>query len=238
MAYTTNLLFAAWAATQAALPAAAQSSQNSSYTGCPQGIKNVADSDIYFNSTGSMSFDIGDQQGWHLSYLLRDRRPGSVTWDGFPTVQLLESFISVPEPFVSSARVNETKTCLYIMRGVNETSEAQPGDDASQSCKGVLSDECIELLQKTEGPTEDGECPGTTGTEDECGFIALAGRGTLREYLTGSPIHYVSGLFTDGISRELFQHFLLGRRAAAHRPPRRLPVLRHGARIHDHTGGH
>ncbi|KAF6813772.1 hypothetical protein CMUS01_12765 [Colletotrichum musicola] len=141
MTHATKLLIAAWAATQAALPAAAQSSRNSS---CRPGI--------------------------YLSYLLEDARPGFVQYDDWATAQLLQSFISVPESFIGSARGNETDACLYIMRGLNKTSKAEPGDDASESCKGVLSDECIERLQKAEGPT-DGDCPNMTDIEEECGIV-------------------------------------------------------------------
>lgn len=126
-----------------------------------------------------MSFDIGDQGEWYLSYLLEDARPGFVRYDDWATAQLLQSFISVPESFIGSARGNETEACVYIMRGLNKTSEAEPGDDASESCKGVLSDECIELLQKAEGPT-DGDCPNMMDIEDECGFAVFDSRGTLK----------------------------------------------------------
>ncbi|KAF6785747.1 hypothetical protein CSOJ01_15538 [Colletotrichum sojae] len=178
MPHVTKLLFAAWAVSQAVFPAAAQSSGSSSYGQCSRGIQLIGyDRTIDFNLTGSMPFDIGDQDGWYLSYLLHDTRQEFVEWNGFPTAPFLESYISVPEWFIGSTRGNETETCMYTTRGLNKTSEAEPGSDASESCKGVLSNDCIELLRRVEGPT-DGNCPNITGIEDECGFSVAAGRYT------------------------------------------------------------
>ncbi|KAM0277632.1 hypothetical protein ACHAQH_005660 [Verticillium albo-atrum] len=150
-----HLAFAATTLISLISPTSAQ--RNITYDNCPLPIRHVAN-DRVWNATGSIPISpLNGNEDWYVSTTLTDLRNTNVYYDGWPTGQDLGIFLSVPSDFVSSETANATRICGYTMRGQNATSE---GDGSGKdSCRGVLSDECVEEALKTPMPPDDGPCP-------------------------------------------------------------------------------
>ncbi|EWZ45877.1 hypothetical protein FOCG_01593 [Fusarium oxysporum f. sp. radicis-lycopersici 26381] len=73
-------------------------------------------------------------------------------------MQWLKAFISGPRQLVGSLDGKTVEVCPYMLKGLNNTSEDP--DDADESCKGVMSDECIEEFENLTLPLGTGKnCP-------------------------------------------------------------------------------
>ncbi|KAH6662908.1 hypothetical protein F5X68DRAFT_178007 [Plectosphaerella plurivora] len=155
-------------------PTLAQQSNRSSTDNCPRALRDIVDDRTAFNSTGSASFRLGQNEDWFLSYSLTDRRHEFFNSGQFVTVQSLEVYLSVPELFIGTEQGNNTRFCMYMMPGRNETSDDEAGNDVG-SCSGILSDECIQAMRDVP-PPEDGNCP-QADIREQCGFGTLVGRG-------------------------------------------------------------
>jgi hypothetical protein len=158
-------LLAIMATTGALSPAMAQGTNSSMEQSCGSHFRGINNGSITFNSTGSTPFGLGGLDVWHLSYGLIDRRREDLVSGARATTQTLATFLSVPETFVGSKRGNGTNYCVYLFRGQNETSNAEPGDGNS-SCNGVLDSRCLSYLSQAPGPSED-TCPDIL-VPDEC----------------------------------------------------------------------
>ncbi|UPL02995.1 hypothetical protein LCI18_013929 [Fusarium solani-melongenae] len=139
--------------------------KNDTYDECREIIRHVAEDDIYFNSTGSTSFNFpGQKDLWHLSmatffHLARNTsQVRDVSSTGDRVV-----FLSVPQSLIGSVRGNNTEVCYYQMDPVNATSNA----DDDESCNGILSEKCQEALLSAGGPAN-GLCP-RLNIDDDCG---------------------------------------------------------------------
>jgi hypothetical protein len=153
-----SLLAAAALFSSLPTPASAQNPSNSSLEGCPPQVQQVANGELPVNSTGSTAFSLGALDPWHLSLILSDHRAENAKYGRWETLQELAVYLSVPESIVGTDEGNNTRFCAYVASGLNEASDAEPGEDGSQSCNGVLSDECLRALRSARGPEEDG-CP-------------------------------------------------------------------------------
>lgn len=138
--------------------ARAQDANNSTLpVGCGMHAQSIASGNAFYNSTGTTPFRLSGQDKWHLSYGLIDERRENSWWGGKPTMQTLAVFLSVPESFIGSQRANNTEHCVYLMKGRNETSDAEPGD-GNESCSGILPEACIDAVRSAAAP-RDGDCP-------------------------------------------------------------------------------
>ncbi|KXX80991.1 hypothetical protein MMYC01_205173 [Madurella mycetomatis] len=198
MSTTTKWLLAAGAILSGTLLATAQSS----FDDCPRPIQDIADDNTSFNSTGSASFSLGlegdaeggggEQQGgsWYLSYSLTDRRGDNINFGSWVTAQELNVYLSVPESLIGTRQGNDTRFCMYMMPGQNETSR-----DGSGSCSGVLSDECLRALRNTPPPTEE-RCP-QADIEEQCGWRISVGRVGSVPHVDLPTDYLTYGGFTD-----------------------------------------
>ncbi|WQF80619.1 hypothetical protein CDEST_05633 [Colletotrichum destructivum] len=189
MNIANNWFLVAWAITNSVSPASAQASNTSSLDSCPQDIQSIANGRARYNSTGSTSFNLGQEDDWQLSYGLQDMRAENFRAGHWVTMQYLSTFLSVPASFISSPRGSHTRICSYRMPGQNKTLDDQ-AEGASGSCEGVLSDECIQALLRAPPPVED-DCPRIDPAE-ACGFGVIVGR--------VAPSNFSSGTCTlDGL---------------------------------------
>ncbi|WYZ46000.1 hypothetical protein EsH8_IX_000225 [Colletotrichum jinshuiense] len=155
--------------------ALAQTSNSSSLENCPRPIQNIGNGRTNFNSTGSRPFRLTPDQenDWYLSYALTDVRGETINIGSWVTMQDLSVYISVPQSLIGTRQGNNTMFCMYMMPGQNDT-VTYSGDDASRSCTGVLSDNCLRALRSTPPPAED-DCP-KVDISAACGFNTVVGR--------------------------------------------------------------
>lgn len=146
------------------VPTLAQNS--SSFAGCPYGTEDYATGQLGFNATKSASFELHSSLGeWYLSLGLRDSRAENLRFGDYRSGQWLEFMLSVPESLIGSRQGNNTEYCVYRFPARNETSD---DDEAPGSCKGVLSDDCVEAMENSQMNGEE-ECP-SIDVSEECGF--------------------------------------------------------------------
>lgn len=141
--------------------------QNSStFAGCPTGTESLATGELGFNATKSAGFTLQPELGeWYISLGLRDSRADNLHFGDARAGQWLEVMLSVPESFIGSQQGNDTEYCMYRFPARNETADE---DEEAGSCKGVISDDCVEAMQKSW--MEDGNgCP-SIDVREECGF--------------------------------------------------------------------
>ncbi|KEY74605.1 hypothetical protein S7711_05036 [Stachybotrys chartarum IBT 7711] len=137
---------------------------NTDEANCPRAIEDLADDHLTFNSTGTTAVAFLGQDLWHLSlaYEFRLARNTSVVRDTSSWANQY-TFLSVPESLFDSNDSDEFQICYYQLDGINATSDS----DASDSCNGVLSEECRDAILEAPLPT-DGSCPSVTISND-CG---------------------------------------------------------------------
>ncbi|KAL0934773.1 uncharacterized protein CTRU02_209364 [Colletotrichum truncatum] len=153
-----------------------QSTNTTSLENCPSAIQNIGGGRTQFNSTGTRPFKLipNQEDDWYLSYTLTDLRGENMKFGPWVTMQDLSVYLSVPQSFIGTQQGNNTDFCMYLMPGRNDTL-TYSGDDASRSCEGVLSDNCIRALRSTPPPAE-GDCP-RADISAACGFSTVVGRG-------------------------------------------------------------
>lgn len=123
----------------------------------------------YYNSSGTIPFEVnGQSDPWQLSVGMTDLRSPDLVRGRQATEQSLAMFLSVPKSLIGSKKGNNTKFCAYVSGGQNATSEGS--GTAEDSCKGVLSDKCIEELTNVMLPQGGGDCPSLFSTT-ECKSI-------------------------------------------------------------------
>ncbi|KAH8176583.1 hypothetical protein LIA77_05001 [Sarocladium implicatum] len=146
------------------VPILAQNS--SSFAGCPAGTEELADGQLAFNATKSASFELHTTLGeWYLSLGLRDTRAANLGFGDYESGQWLEFMLSVPESLIGSQQGNNTEYCVYRFPARNETAD---DDEEPGSCKGVLSDDCVEAMENSQMSGDEG-CP-SIDVSEECGF--------------------------------------------------------------------
>ncbi|RKL21070.1 hypothetical protein BFJ68_g2341 [Fusarium oxysporum] len=120
--------------------------RNSSLPGdCPTEITDV-DKGVTFNASGTLPVKFkGQRDPWYISTAVTDERDQNRTFINGHSMQWLRAFISVPRQLVGSLDGKTVEVCPYMLKGLNNTS----GDphDADESCKEVMSDECIEEFE-------------------------------------------------------------------------------------------
>ncbi|TDZ15709.1 hypothetical protein Cob_v011397 [Colletotrichum orbiculare MAFF 240422] len=150
--------------------ATAQYSNASAYENCSVAIRDIVNQrDVFgdFNSSGTTASTMGHSaDDWYVSVGISDSRHGLVTYDGYPTGQQVNVFLSVPESLIGSQRGNDTLYCPYRFQSQNVSSSAGSGEE---TCSGVLSDRCLEALRSAAGPREDG-CPRIDVADDRDGM--------------------------------------------------------------------
>ncbi|KAG5755812.1 hypothetical protein H9Q70_001600 [Fusarium xylarioides] len=114
--------------------------QNSSLPkDCPSEIQDF-DKGITFNASGTLPVKFkGQDDPWYISTAVTDER------NKRRALEWLQAFISVPRKLVGSLAGKNVEVCPYMLKGLNNTSENP--EDADESCKGVVSDECIEEFE-------------------------------------------------------------------------------------------
>lgn len=131
--------------------------------------------DAAFNATGTVEFTfepIGvEPQTWYLTAALSDKRFIGAT---YPGSQSLSMHLSVPEAIVGSRQGNATRICPYRLSVLNATREdgEPPG-----SCKGILSEECLDALKAIQSPGDD-ECP-SAGLDHACSTSFVQSKGKI-----------------------------------------------------------
>ncbi|KAF4945319.1 hypothetical protein FGADI_12059 [Fusarium gaditjirri] len=133
--------------------------QNSSLPeDCPKEIID-ADEGLTFNASGTLPVKFkGQIYTWYISTAVTDERDQNHTFNNGHSLQWLQAFISVPRQFVGSRDGKNSQVCPYMFKGLNKTSESP--DDADESCKGVMSDECIDEFENLTLPLGTGKnCP-------------------------------------------------------------------------------
>ncbi|KAF5608329.1 hypothetical protein FPANT_545 [Fusarium pseudoanthophilum] len=122
---------------------------------------------IFFNASGTLSIEFkGAKDAWYISTAITDERDQKRTFDGAHSRQWIKGFISVPRYLVAEKSVG---VCSFMFQGLNSSSENP--DDADESCKGVISDACIEELENSTLPIRtSGNCPTSSAfiLSDEC----------------------------------------------------------------------
>lgn len=138
-----------------------------------------------FNSSGQTSFHFASalDGDWYISLAFEDKR-SSVT---DIQMHLLQGYVSYPRWTMA------TKDCFYQSNGVN----ASTSGNGANSCEGVLSDECMDLLRGISFPTvsiggdeEDLKCERLVDTDrirDVCPEGTLSPGVLLCECLTHHP---------------------------------------------------
>ncbi|PNP86484.1 hypothetical protein FNYG_00186 [Fusarium nygamai] len=111
---------------------------------------------ISFNASGTLPIEFkGAKNPWYISTAVTDERDQNRTFDGAHSRQWIKGFISVPRYLVAEKSVG---VCSYMFQGLNSSSENP--DDADESCKGVISDACIEEFENSTLPIRtSGGCP-------------------------------------------------------------------------------
>ncbi|KAF5661464.1 lipase esterase [Fusarium circinatum] len=103
---------------------------------------------LFFNASGTLPLKLkGQKDPFYISAVITDKRDenrGSEQW--------LNGFISVPRPLAGSIDNGTIGVCSFMFQGLNGSSENP--DDADQSCKGVMSDACIEELENSTLPID------------------------------------------------------------------------------------
>ncbi|KAF5241077.1 hypothetical protein FANTH_9295 [Fusarium anthophilum] len=117
---------------------------------------NVDKRAISFNASGTLPIEFkGAKNPWYISTAVTDERDQNRTFDGAHSRQWIKGFISVPRYLVADKSV---EVCSFMFEGLNSSSENP--DDADGSCKGVISDACIEELENSTLPIRtSGGCP-------------------------------------------------------------------------------
>ncbi|KAF5576144.1 hypothetical protein FPCIR_12773 [Fusarium pseudocircinatum] len=122
---------------------------------------------IFFNASGTMPIEFkGSKDPFYISTAVTDERDQNRTFDGAHSRQWIKGFISVPRYLVAEKSVG---ICSYMFQGLNSSSENP--DDAAESCKGVISDACIEEFENSTLPIRtSGGCPSSAAfiLSDEC----------------------------------------------------------------------
>lgn len=172
MIQTTRILSAAAAAILLFPNPSLSQNDTSKAEDCPIYLQPIINGD--YNSSGTLAFQFEDQDEWRLSLTLQDiRRPEN----SYPTTEnYLATFLSVPESLIGSEQGNKTAVCTYWMNGRNAT--VNESNNSTESCGGILSDRCREVLQAVRGPSDD-DCPSLNSTEvrEACGDIVWLSTG-------------------------------------------------------------
>ncbi|QGI78676.1 hypothetical protein CEK25_005405 [Fusarium fujikuroi] len=101
---------------------------------------------VFFNASGTLPLKLkGQKDPWYISTAITDERDPKRP--GRSSIQWMNSFISVPRPLVESIDNETIEVSLYTFQGLNSSSE-NPGD-TDGSCKGVISDACIEEVENS-----------------------------------------------------------------------------------------
>lgn len=160
------------------------SAQNSTNTTCPiSSFEFPPDASV--NATGSTSWNWNSEgyadHPWYLSVLLNDTTRGKEPTRQFGGIEML-AYVSVPR-----SAPNNTQICAYQFGSLNATLE----EDASgeNSCKGAVSDECVEWLKENMVPKGGDRCPGFND----------GSKGGLEEWKKKCPMLAESGTAVNGM---------------------------------------
>ncbi|KAI1042287.1 hypothetical protein LB505_002969 [Fusarium chuoi] len=103
---------------------------------------------IFFNASGTLPLKLkGQKDPWYISTAITDERDQNRTFNGAHSRQWIKGFISVPRQLVTEKSVG---FCSYMFQGLNSSSENP--EDPDESCKGVISDACIEEFENSTLP--------------------------------------------------------------------------------------
>lgn len=122
--------------------------------------------DFQANTTGTVRFNpalSSNPEPWYYVATMTDKRKSE--GDGKSSTDImLDRFLAVPQTTIGE-RGEDVHMCVYFMNGVNEEREG----NNNPSCKGVLSDKCIDAIKndKHNAPIK-GKCP-TLPLKDACG---------------------------------------------------------------------
>lgn len=157
------------AAFASALPALAQNNtdeQDPNSEHCSRLILEYEAGNSTLNATGTESFRLPrEDDDWYVSTsleFLQSYATEEVVYRNMVTRQ--NFFLSVPESYAGSVDANGMDMCFYRMQKMNAT---QSGD--GHSCNGVLSQDCIDALERAE--TTGTGCPRVNPDECESEFV-------------------------------------------------------------------
>ena len=138
-----------------------------SLSNCPMELRRVGDSEdrLIYNSTRTLSYKFkGQSRPWYITAAVTDVRPPNGKFPAgrrsrLDSSQELSVFVSVPRGYGASRDGRDIRVCSQMMGSINKTTDN--ADNAEYSCRGVISDKCIEEYENATRsvPALGQECP-------------------------------------------------------------------------------